>query len=122
MAQSSAKAEYRALASLTSELLWFKQLLQHFQIAIQLADNKSAIQLVENPTSNERSKHLDIDCHFIRQHVNSGLLKLIHLPTDQQLADIFTKPLPHHKFSAFLSKLGALNIYAPNLRGGTSAT
>lgn len=84
-----------------------------------MCDNKSAIQLAENPTSNERSKHIDIDSHFIRQHASSDLLKLIHLPfpTHQQLANIFTKALPHCKFSGFMSKLGVLNIYAPNLRG-----
>lgn len=76
-----------------------------------MCDNKSAIQLAENPTSHECSKHIDIDCHFIRQQVASGFIKLIHLPTHQQLADVFTKPLPHSKFVAFMSKLGTLDIY-----------
>ncbi|XP_014626203.1 uncharacterized protein LOC114397394 [Glycine soja] len=121
VARSSAEAEYRALASLTSELLWLRQLLRVFQITLDstmiMCDNKSAIALAENPTSNDGSKHIDIDCHFIRQYVHSGFIKLVYLPTHQQLADIFTKALPHCKFSVFLPKLGLLDIYAPNLRG-----
>lgn len=112
---------YRALASLTSELLWLPQLLRPFQLTIDsimvLCGNKLAIQLAENSTSNERSKHIDIDCHFIQQHVTFGFLKLIHPPTHQQLADVFIKALPHCKFSEFICKLGALDIYASNLRG-----
>lgn len=117
VARSSAEVEYRSLAFLMSELLWLQQLLRTFEVKITsimiLSDNKSAIQMATNPTSAARSKHIYIDCHFIRQHVNSGLIKLVYLPTLQQLADIFTKALTHSLFSGFLSKLGILDIFHP---------
>lgn len=74
-------------------------------------DNKSVIQLATNPASNERTKHVDIDCHFIRQHVNFGFLNLIHLPSNQQLADVLTKALLMSKFTELIFKLGVLDIY-----------
>ena len=117
MARSSAEAEYRAVACLTSELLWLKQLLRTFQISLDttmlLCDSKSAIQLATNPSCTGRTKHVDIDCHFIREHVDSKFIKLIHVTTKQQLADILTKPLPKPLFQDLVSKLGITNIYLP---------
>lgn len=83
VARSSAEAEYRSLATLTSELLWIRQLLRAFDINIPsvmvYCDSISAIQLATNPSCNERSKHIDIDCHFIREHVSSNFIKLTHV-------------------------------------------
>ncbi|PNX90529.1 putative copia-type protein, partial [Trifolium pratense] len=117
VAQSSAEAEYRALASVTTELLWMKQLLSDFGISVPsvkvLCDSKSAIQLAHDPTTHERTKHIDIDCHFLRQHVQSGFLNLIHVKSNQQLAGCLTKPLAKVQFRELMSKLGILNIYLP---------
>lgn len=117
VARSSAEAEYRGLASVTSELLWIKQVLRTFEQSVSsvmvFSDSKSAIQLASNPLSHERSKHVDIDCHFIRQYVQSRFLNLIHVPSHQQLADPLTKALPRPKFEDLISKLGLLNIYLP---------
>lgn len=70
MACSSVEAEYRALAVVTSELLWLRWLLRAFEVTLSstivLCDNKYAIQLAVNLTTHERSKHIDIDCHFLR--------------------------------------------------------
>lgn len=89
VARSSAEAEYRALTCLTTELLWLKQLFRSFEIpmlsVMVFCDSKSAIQLVSNPCSHERSKHVDIDCHFIREHVHSGIINLIHVQSQHQL-------------------------------------
>ncbi|MCH82618.1 cysteine-rich RLK (RECEPTOR-like protein kinase) 8 [Trifolium medium] len=102
VARSSAEAEYRALASVTTELLWMKQLLSDFGISVPLVkllcDSKSPIQLAHNLTTHERTKHIDIDCHFLRQHVQSGFLNLIHVKSNQQLADCLTKPLAKVQF------------------------
>jgi hypothetical protein len=118
VARSSAEAEYRALATLTSELLWVRQLLTAFEIAapsiMVFSDSQSAIQMAHNPTCNERSKHIDIDCHFIREHVHSKFLNLVHVSSKEQLADSFTKPLPKPLFHSLISKMGVLNIYLPS--------
>lgn len=117
IARSSTKAEYRALASVTLELLWIRQLLRTFEVSIPsvmvFCDSKSAIQLASNPMSHERSKHVDIDCHFIREHVQLNFINLIHVNTHQQLADPLTKALPRPQFQALISRLGLLNIYIP---------
>lgn len=117
VARSSAEAEYRALATVTSELLWLKQLLRAFDIVpagiMVLCDSQSAIQMASNPTSNERSKHIDIDCHFVREHVQSSFIKLIHVASKEQLADVLTKPIPRPLFSSLIGKLGLLDIYLP---------
>lgn len=117
VARSSAEAEYRALAALTSELLWIKQLLRIFEVPVTsvmtFCDSKSAIQLASNPLSHERSKHVDIDCHFIIEHVGTGFLNLVHVPSHQQLDDPLTKALPRILFQSLISKLGLLDIYLP---------
>lgn len=117
VARSSAEAEYRALAALTSELLWIKQLLRVFEVPITsvmiFCDSNSAIQLASNPPSHERSKHIDIDCHFIREHVGTGFLNLVYVPSHQQLVDPLTEALPRVLFQSLISKLGLLDIYLP---------
>lgn len=67
-----------------------------------LSDSKSAIQLVENSATHEISKHIDIDCHFLREHEQSRVnLKLIHVKTGQQLADLLTKGKGKSDFDMF---------------------
>jgi len=117
VSRSSTEVEYRAIASITSELLWLKQLLRFFdhqpQKVLLLCDNVSAIHLSSNPVSHQRSKHIGIDVHFVREHVESGFLRLIHVKSHQQVADLFTKALPHQKFAPLISKLALQNIFAP---------
>ncbi|GMJ06876.1 hypothetical protein HRI_004356800 [Hibiscus trionum] len=57
-------------------------------------DNKLAIELAKNPVNHERSKHIDVHFHFIRDHVKEGNVELVHVASRNQVADIFTKPLP----------------------------
>ena len=71
-----------------------------------LLDNQSAMQLARNPVHHSRTKHIDVRHHFIREKVESGEIKLEYIPTADQVADIFTKPLPVVKFVKFRSGLG----------------
>ena len=117
VSRSSAEAEYRALASVTSEITWLTNLLKDFEVSLPSAmvycDNQAAIHIATNPSFHERSKHIEIDCHFTREKVNAGVLKLVHVPSKHQVADLLTKPLPHSQFVQLISKLGILNPYLP---------
>lgn len=123
MARSSAEAEYKALAALTNELLWLNQLLHAFEVqqpsTMVFYDSKSAILLAIYPTSHERSKHIDIYGHFIREHIQSqsGFLNFVHVPSKHQLADPLTKALPLAQFHPLMSKLGIHDIYHPTWGG-----
>jgi len=83
------------------------------QASVVFYDSKSAIQLASNPTCNERSKHIDIDCHFIREHVQIGFINLVQVKSQDQLADPMAKALHRPLFQSLISKLGTLDIYLP---------
>ena len=74
-----------------------------------LCDNTSAIAITENPVQHSRIKHIDIKYHFIREHVMNGTVELHFVPSEKQLADIFTKPLDISNFKKLVSELGVLN-------------
>ncbi|XP_031271078.1 uncharacterized protein LOC116129447 [Pistacia vera] len=110
VSRSSSKVEYRALASTACELQWLRYLLQdlhvdHPQFALIFCDNKSALQIAANPTFHERTKHIEIDCHLVREKVHNGLLHLMPYSSTDQLVDVFTKPLAVAPFHAIISKL-----------------
>ena len=110
VARSSTEAEYRALADTTVELLWLRWLLQDLGIDCSTAipihcDNRSAIKIAHNDVFHERTKHIEIDCHFVRHHLLQGTLQLRSVSSQDQLADIFTKPMPLGRFRDLISKL-----------------
>ncbi|TYK00722.1 copia-like protein [Cucumis melo var. makuwa] len=122
VARSSAEAEYRAMASTASELIWIKHLLHDMQIEcsepIQMfCDNQAARHIASNPVFHERTKHIEVDCHFIRDKVQSKEIEIPFIRSQEQLADIFTKALDKKTSQQILSKLGAHNLFEPNLRG-----
>ena len=123
VSRSSYEAKYRALASTTCELQWLTYLLHDFRVSfIQPAtlycDNQSTIQIGSNPVFHERTKHIEIDCHIVRDKVNQGLLELLPISSHMQLADILMKPLSSSLFQGLCSKLGMMNIHS-QLEGGS---
>ena len=73
-------------------------------------DNRRVIAITENPVQHSRTKHIDIRYHFIREHVMNGTIELHFVPSEKQLADIFTKPLDEYTFSRLVSELGLLKF------------
>ncbi|KAK2380773.1 putative mitochondrial protein [Trifolium repens] len=118
VSRSSTEAEYRAMAHATCELVWLKHLLQelHFCEVGQMelvCDNQSALHLSSNPVFHERTKHIEVDCHFIREKIISGVIRTSFVNSKDQLADIFTKSLRSPRITYICDKMDAYDIYAP---------
>ncbi|CAL5322875.1 unnamed protein product [Camellia sinensis] len=110
VSRSSTEAEYRALAHTAAEVTWLQMLLTEFAISLPSppiiwCDNQSALSLAANPVFHSRSKHIEVDCHFVREKVAAHQLVLRYIPTLDQLADVFTKPLSTSRFQFLTTKL-----------------
>ncbi|GJY05292.1 retrovirus-related pol polyprotein from transposon TNT 1-94 [Tanacetum coccineum] len=103
-----------AAAGCCANILWMKSQLTDYDIIYEkvpiFCDNTSAIAISNNPVLHSRTKHIDIRYHFIRDHVLKGDIELHFIPTQYQLADIFTKPLDEATFKILIVELGMLNI------------
>jgi hypothetical protein len=122
VARSSAEPEYRAMTSTTSELIWIKQLLgdmkiDHTKLMQIYCDNQAARHIASNPVFHERTKYIEVDCHFVREKVQSGEIETPFVRSKEQLADIFTKALDKTSHLNILNKLGSINLFEPHLRG-----
>ncbi|RVX06285.1 Retrovirus-related Pol polyprotein from transposon RE2 [Vitis vinifera] len=96
--RSSAEVEYRAMALATCELIWLKHLLRELRFGKDeqmklIYDNQAALHIASNPVFHERTKHIEVDCHFIREKIASGCVVTRFVNSNDQLADIFTKSL-----------------------------
>uniref|UniRef100_A0A2N9GF20 Reverse transcriptase Ty1/copia-type domain-containing protein n=1 Tax=Fagus sylvatica TaxID=28930 RepID=A0A2N9GF20_FAGSY len=110
VARSSTEAEYRALADATSELLWLRWLLADMGAPQTTStpihcDNRSAIHIAHNDVFHEHTKHIEIDCYFIRHHLQQSALHLLSVSSEDQLADVFTKSHPPGRLRDLVSKL-----------------
>ncbi|RVW33003.1 Retrovirus-related Pol polyprotein from transposon RE1 [Vitis vinifera] len=118
VARSSAEAEYRAMALATCELIWLRHLLQELRFGKDeqmklICDNQAALHIASNPVFHERTKHIEVDCHFIREKIASGCVATSFVNSNDQLADIFTKSLRGPRIKYICNKLGAYDVYAP---------
>jgi hypothetical protein len=122
VALSSTEAEYRGAAIATCEAIWVKRLLQdlHEEVSdptVIYYDNLSSIQLTNKPVFHAMTKYIEVHYHFVRERVLSSEVELQHVPTDRQVADIFTKALGLDKLRQFSGALGLHHLDVPNLRG-----
>ena len=105
------------METVTNEVVWLIALfktfgLNHTQPTSLYCDSKAALYIAADPMYHERMKHIEIDCHFIREEIEDGVIKTFHVPTQHQIVDFFTKALGQKQFSHLLSKMNLINIYA----------
>jgi hypothetical protein len=117
--RSTAEAEFRAMASGLCELMWIKMLLielqLHQSVPLQLyCDNQAAINIVHNPVHHDRTKHVEIDRHFIKEKLEKGVLQVTYVKSVDQLADVLTKGMSVVSFARTCNKMGLIDIFAPS--------
>lgn len=110
VSRSSTKSEYKALADTVAELTWLETLLRELHVPLKSVptlwcDNLGATYLSVNPVFHARTKHVEVDFHFVREKVAQGRLSVQFISTHDQIADVFTKPLSSERFLFLKSKL-----------------
>ena len=110
------------MARATREIKWLRRLLRDLGAPQRkptklFCDSKSAIHIAANLVFHERTKHIESDCHQVRDAIQDILLETVHVRTTEQLADVLTKALGRVQFECLLFKLGVRNFHLPNLRG-----
>ncbi|XP_033147559.1 uncharacterized mitochondrial protein AtMg00810 [Brassica rapa] len=123
VSRSSTEAEYRSLSETATELHWIGSVMRELGIPMQTTpelycDNLSSVHLTTNPSFHKRSKHFELDYHYVRERVALKALVVRHIPAQQQLADIFTKSLSAGAFQNLRAKLGVVVPPSLSLRGG----
>ena len=119
VARSSAEAEYRALAQGVCKVIWLKQLMTELRLSRTspmslFCDNKTAINIANNPVQHDRIKYIEIDRHFIKEKLDQRVIYLTFIKSSEQLADIYTKGLSTPIFSYICNKMGLHDIFAPS--------
>ena len=118
VARTSVEAEFRSVAHGICEVLWIKRILDELKVASQspikaYCDNKAAISIAHNPVLHDRTKHVEVDKHFIKEKIESRHICMTYVPTDEQVPDILTKGLPRKQFEKLTSKLAMEDIFRP---------
>ncbi|GJZ46038.1 ribonuclease H-like domain-containing protein [Tanacetum coccineum] len=118
ISRSSAEAEYRGVANVVAETAWIRNLLRELHSPLLTAtlvycDNVIVLYMSANPVQHQRTKHIEIDIHFVRDMVKAGHVRVLHVPSRFQYADIFTKGLPSALFEDFRSSLSVWPPPAP---------
>ncbi|MCO5603359.1 hypothetical protein L7F22_057509 [Adiantum nelumboides] len=109
----SCEAEYRAAFTNMVECVWLKCLMADLGIGQDTAntistDSQSALAVVRNPIFYARTKHIEVHYHYVRERLSAGEISLAYVPTQDNLADLFTKALSREKLEAFRKALGLL--------------
>ena len=115
VAKSSTEAEYVSLSSAAQELIWLHRLFKDVGVNVPspttiYEDNQGAIDLSRNPKHHNRTKHIDVCHHFVRERVATGEICVDYCPTGEMIADIMTKGLGTVKFRRFRDQLGVVDI------------
>ncbi|GKE36202.1 ribonuclease H-like domain-containing protein [Tanacetum coccineum] len=115
LSRCSAEAEYRGVVNVVAQTAWLRNLLLELYASLTIAtlvycDNVSVVYLSTNPIQHQCTKHIEIDIHFVRDYVTSGQVRVLHVPSRFQYADIFTKGLPSALFCDFRT---SLNVRSP---------
>ena len=105
MARSSPEAEYRAMSSRICEEIWLQKVLsdlhQDCEMLMKLLyDNKVTISIAKNPVQHDKTKHVKIDQHFIKERLDNGSICIPYIPSSQQVANVFTKWLLRQSFDS----------------------
>ncbi|KAM0996429.1 hypothetical protein ACFX2C_006437 [Malus domestica] len=118
VALSSAEAEYRGMAKGVCKLLWLRRLLGELgypsnSTSDLFCDNKTAIDISHNPIQHDRTKHMEVDRHVIKEKLDGNIIQFPFIKSEDQLADILTKVVASQVFYNSPVKLGMNDIYAP---------
>ncbi|CAL8999957.1 unnamed protein product [Prunus brigantina] len=118
VSRSSAEAEYRGMAQGVCELLWLRRLLRDLGFGPQkpmdlYCDNKAAIAIAHNPVQHDRTKHVEVDRHFVKEKLDAKIISFPFISSEYQLADVLTKAVSTTVFLNSLDKLGMRDIFAP---------
>ena len=122
VSRSSTEAEYRSMALALVEILWLQSLLSEMHIPCSskpsiFCDNQGAVLLAANPVLHSKSKHFELDLYFVRDKLVQQQIHVQHIPSQDQIADILTKPLSASAFLKFRSKLRVVDTPPLSLRG-----
>ncbi|GJQ96014.1 ribonuclease H-like domain-containing protein [Tanacetum coccineum] len=118
LSRSSTEVEYRGVANAVAETSWIRNLIRElhtplFTATLGYYDNVSVVYMSANPVQHQRTKHIEIDIHFVRDKVTAGHVQVLHVPSRFQYANIFTKRLPYPLFADFRSSLSVRKSPAP---------
>ena len=111
VALSTCEAEYTALCEATQEALYLKQVISDMNVQVDVqpvqiyGDNQGSLSLTQHAGKHNRTKHIDVRYHFIRDYVNRNIVAVQHVPTDDNVADALTKPMPRNKAEKFSRSL-----------------
>lgn len=117
VALSSAESEFRGMVHGVCELLWIKRIMRDLNFEVKESmrlhcDNQAAVKIANNPVLHDRTKHVEIDRHFIKDHLEKGTIKLPYVASKDQLADMLTKVMCTEVFQCSLDKLRMINIHS----------
>ncbi|KAJ0526509.1 putative RNA-directed DNA polymerase [Helianthus annuus] len=118
VSRSTAEAEYRSMCSATCEMMWLKNLLTELGISYSLpmsvfCDSQAALSIAANPVFHERTKHFELDLHFLREKISDGIIRTEKVDSNSQLADMFTKGLTVIQHETACKELGMTDLFNP---------